>query len=56
MMIVDIKKAYYNEDLESDDHAWCERSLERKIEVKRRLESVFEDFLESPSIVLRDCG
>ena len=50
-MIVDIKKAYYEEALPSDD-TWGERILEKKIEVKRRLESVFEDFLESPSIVL----
>ena len=49
-MIVDIKKAYY-EDLPSA-HTLDERILEEKIEVKRRLESVFEDFLESPSIVL----
>jgi hypothetical protein len=50
-MIVDIKKAYYDEELDSDD-AWRERSLEKRIEVGRRLESVFEDFLEGPSIVL----
>ena len=51
MMIVDIEKAYYEEDLPFRD-AWRGRKLEKKIEVRRRLESVFEEFLESPSIVL----
>jgi hypothetical protein len=51
MMIVDIKKAYYEED--QSRHPWAaEMSLEGKIALRRRLESVFEDFVESPSIVL----
>jgi hypothetical protein len=49
VMIVDIKETYYEEE-QSDDLWATKMSLEGQIALRRRLELVFEDFLEIPSI------
>jgi len=49
VMIVDIKKTDFDEG--QLDYPWAAKmSLEGQIALRRRLESVFEDFLEIPSI------
>ena len=51
MTILDIRKAHYGAELPPHD-AGHELYLEKKVEVRRRLESVLKEFPESPNIVV----
>jgi len=53
MIIVDIKKAHYETNSYDSSDGYFKWSSERRIELIRRLGSVFAEFPERPNIIIR---